>query len=144
MCIELHSCCKAVCTVCAFSKCPRGLLFFVALGNCSFSVQNLKAVARCGLNPQGRDKVPQYNGMDSHVVQLRVWTQNNLCYTFFFFFFSIRTAERLNFYCYQKSCWLFPVVVNDGSVCRAVKKSKVELTLSCSTEANTTVQADLA
>lgn len=60
------------------------------------------------------------------------------------FFFSIRTAERLNFYCYQKSCWLFPVVVNDGSVCRAVKKSKVELTLSCSTEANTTVQADLA
>lgn len=60
------------------------------------------------------------------------------------FFFSIRTAERLNFYCYQKFCWLFPVVVNDGSVCRAVKKSKVELTLSYSTEANTTVQADLA
>lgn len=63
---------------------------------------------------------------------------------FFFFFLSIRTAERLNFYCYQKSCRLFPVVVNDGSVCRAVKKSKVELTLSYSTEANTTVQADLA
>lgn len=32
----------------------------------------------------------------------------------------------------------------DDSVCRAVKKSTVELTLSCSTEANTTVQADLA